>query len=196
MLPPHMWFPNLRSSSLHLLQLLGNKVLIMCCVVGRCLGVSAWQHILSFALHNSCMFELRRRTGHVYSLRGCIEKKTLKKAIHLYSCIRRYNNDPLCGSTKGITQICDIHMMINLLRQTDITCILWIYAVIKRVTWYFVVVHIASFMAPAGKKQTLQLTTDLYISIMVISMFFVLNFRVELIICRLNHTLARLVFKF
>lgn len=59
----------------------GNKVLIM---FEGCLGISAWQCILSFALHNSCMFELRRRTRHVYSLHWGIQRKPWRKP---YICI-------------------------------------------------------------------------------------------------------------
>lgn len=92
MLPPHMWFPNLRSSSLHLLLMkatAGEYSINYGCAVEWCLGVSAWQHILIFALHNSCMFELVCRTGLVHGLKRRIQdlKQTLKKAIHLYSCI-------------------------------------------------------------------------------------------------------------
>lgn len=67
-------------------QLLGNKVLIMAV---RLNGVWGY-HILSFALHNSSVFELRCRTGHAYGLHWCIQGLvwTLEKAVHLHSCIQ------------------------------------------------------------------------------------------------------------
>lgn len=89
-------------------------------MVEWCLGVSAWQLILSFALHNSCMLELRRRTRHAYSLMHSGSQEKNHEASHtsvfMYS---QYNNDPLCGSKREQHQLCDIHTVINLLCQTN-----------------------------------------------------------------------------
>ncbi len=148
-------------------------------MVEWCLGVSAWQHILSFALHNSCMFELRCRTGHVYSLHWCIQglKKTLKKAIHLYSCIHN-TTMTLSVAPKGnnTSYVTSTQWSIYSTRQTcccwpPLPLSLWSFGLgdwhcatdrhrhpvlvvhcDKRVTWYFAVVHIASFLAPAEKN--------------------------------------------
>lgn len=121
------------------------------------------------------MFELRRRTRHVYSLRWGIQglKKTSKRAVHLYSCMHNAtitlsaapegNNTSYVTSTRDQFTPPDKHVVAD--TPSSFSLIFWFgwlalhssqtlnpILVVhgdKRVTWYYVVVHIASFMAPA-----------------------------------------------